>query len=90
MRLKRVRTPRSGDAQRPWARRPLQGSGRVRGDYRAMPGEVIDVWPLQVQGLRAFVAAGRGFHAWRRQARGTPDGGPAGSEDGTGMDPGNG
>ena len=58
--------------------------------YRAVHGEVIHVWPLPVQMLRALVAAGRGFHAWRRQARGTPDGGPAGSEDGTGMDPGNG
>jgi hypothetical protein len=46
--------------------------------YRAMHGEVIDVWPLPVQMLRAFVAAGRGFHARRRQAQGTLDGGPAG------------
>jgi len=58
--------------------------------YRAIHGEVIDVWPLPVQMLRAFVAAGRGSHAWRLRARGTLDGGPAGSEDGTGMDSGNG
>ncbi len=68
--------------KRRWPRRP--------GTYREVHGEAIDLWPLLVQLLRAFVGADREFHAWRRQAGGSASRTPPWSEDGTGMESRNG
>ena len=86
MKLKRVRTLA-----------PVTLKGRVPGElhevlaayagyYREVHGEAIDLWPLLVQMLRAFVDADREFHAWRRQAGGIAGRTPPWSEDGTGME----
>ena len=86
MNLKRVRTLS-----------PVALKGRVPGDlyealaayakyYRAVHSEVIDLWPLLVQILRAFLDADRAFQAWRRRADGAVGGATAGPGDGTGME----
>ena len=90
MKLKRVRTLA-----------PVPLKGRVPGElyevlvayagyYREVHGEAIDLWPLLVQMLRAFVDADREFHAWRRQSVGGVARPPAWSENGTGMESRNG
>ena len=90
MKLKRVRTLA-----------PMTLKGRVPGElyevlaayagyYREVHGEAIDLWPLLVQMLRAFVDADREFHAWRRQASEVRGEAPAWSGDGTGMESRNG
>ena len=80
---------------------PATLKGRVPGDlhetlaayagyYREVHGEAIDLWPLLVQMLRAFMDADREFLAWRRNAGRDADGASARSGNGTGRKSGSG
>ena len=80
---------------------PVPLKGRVPGDlhealaayaeyYRAVHGEAIELWPLLVQMLCAFLDADHAFQAWRRKARGATGGAAAGPGDWTGMESRNG
>ena len=90
MKLKRVRTLA-----------PVALKGRATGElyevlaayaayYREVHGEAIDLWPVSVQMLRAFVDADREFHAGPSQAGESAGRTPPWSEDGTGMESRNG
>jgi hypothetical protein len=64
MKLKRVRTLPHVKLV---GRVPLVGYAEY---YRTVHGDTIEVWPLMVQILRAFVDDDREFQAWRRHGSG--------------------
>ena len=90
MKLKRVRilAPEPSRASSPASSYEVLAA--YAGYDREVHGEAIDLWPLLVQMLRAFVAADREFHTWRRQAGGSAGRTPPWSEEGTRLESRNG